>query len=225
MPKKVPALFPSLDIEPRAEILANRERVLQGYEDRRNAATIAGQERIHASDRQSAERVGLMQKQAHLEGIQLQLNAKGENTVVLPKGSQLIDKQGNVLATNDAEDKAPKPITVPEGASVVDQDGNELYKNPKDANEQVTKEVSQFQSMVNGRFGIGFREKLNPAERGQYDALISRGTDLIYNNAKAGNAFGTLVDEFNRLGARAGGSGELSPAVKSARERFKWGTP
>lgn len=224
----------------KAEVQANRDRILNGYQTLRDQAEIGSREKIAGEHNDTQIDIADSHNDTQLEIANLGLMGR-ENKIEYKDGvvfkNGAVDQDMSAAAGELAKKYGPKkvPELLQNMQGLVDAkvapDLSAAFlklhpdKEPDKNTEQMNKEVGQFQHMVDGRFGIGFREKLNPAERGQYDALISRGTDLIYNNAKAGNAFGTLVDEFNRLGARAGGSGELSPAVKSARERFSWGTP
>ena len=215
----------------KAEALAKRDQVIQGYENQRNAATIQGQKDIHAADRKSAESVGLMQKEAHLEGIDKQLGAKDNKPVMVPKGSVAIATDGSVLFDNTAGD-ADKLMNVPEGSKVINQAGEQVFSNPKDPKaeglDKTTKDtdhrVTLYQNMVKEHMGVGFLEKLDDTERKEFDTLLMNGADQVRKGADPEKAFRSTLDAFTNVKTRAGITGDsgTNPKVQSFRDKFKY---
>lgn len=174
----------------RGEIMAKRDEVLQGFENQRNAATITGQKEIHAADRASSERVGLMQKEAHLEGIDKQLNAK-ENKIDFKDGvaflngapSEELTKQASALTKKYGTAKTTELLQNMQGLidTGVAKNATEAFnqlKPPNDVADKMDARVSRAGKIlkdvmeVRGEFGEG--AAFNPDENPVYlDGLNS----------------------------------------------------
>lgn len=210
------------------EILAQLEETKQGYENQRNAATIAGQKDIHAANNATQLQVADKQAASHLAGIGMMASVKDNKPSLVPKGAVAIGADGSVLYDNSDGDK-DELMPVPEGTTIIDKKTRQpvfnnpktdegLSKNTKDLDHRVT----LYQGMVKDHLGVGFLEKLNDTERKEFDQLLTNGADQVRKGTDPEKAFRATLDAFQRKQAISGGKTESggNSKVESLRNRL-----
>lgn len=225
------------------EILGKLEQVKQGYENQRNERNNANLKQIHADSDATHLKAAEIAKSSHLEGIGLMAKAK-DNKPVIVDGVAYIQHEGKeplvigdktyqpgelVPATKKGDKwfaNADLGLLVEENTgrtkSVGSDDPNArgLPKGTKDTDHRVT----LYQKMINDHMGVGFLEKLDDAQRKEFDTLLSNGADLVRKGTDPEKAFRSTLDAFGRGKTMSGIKGDSgnNSKVQTFRDKYKY---
>ena len=222
----------------RDEIMAKRDEVLQGFENQRNASTIAGQKEIHAADRASMKETSAATNVAHLKGIEMQLGAKDTKPVVVD-GVAYIRNEGKdpivvgdktygtgelVPATKKGEKwvaNADMGVLVEEGTGRTKQvgDGAGGAKNE----EATMKRLTMLKDLAKSRMGVDFFQKLNDDERAQFDSIFIEAARSSRTTPNIEDAYESAIKKWENTKKRSAIKGDSGGNSKAQSFREKYG--